>query len=282
MNPATHLTRINGFAPVWPAAVLDDALASATPARPRIVGLSGVQGCGKSTLAAQVVELARARGLEAATLSLDDVYLPRAERQRLAAEVHPLLATRGPAGSHDLALALATLDALRAAQPVRLPRFDKLADDRLHERDWPLQQRPLDLLVIEGWLLGTPAEPPAALVTPLNPLEREHDRDGRWRRYCNQALQRDYPPLWARLDRLWLLQAPDFSWVPEWRWQQEQALQARSPERAAMSRAQIDHFVQFFERGSRQALRTLPMLADRVVQLDRQRRITTPPPDPVG
>jgi D-glycerate 3-kinase len=38
---------------------------------------------------AQVVARAQARGLNAATLSIDDVYLTRAQRQRLARQVHP-------------------------------------------------------------------------------------------------------------------------------------------------------------------------------------------------
>ncbi|HBK47391.1 MAG TPA: kinase, partial [Xanthomonadaceae bacterium] len=174
-------------------------------------------------------------------------------------------------GTHDLALAHAVLDALAAGGPVRLPRFDKLADDRLPESEWPRIQRPLDLLVLEGWFLGTPAEPDAALRSPLNPLERDEDGDGRWRRYCNQALRDHYPRLWARFDRLWLLQAPDFAIVPAWRWQQEQALQAAQPQRTGMSRAQVERFVQFYERTSRHALRTLPALADRVVALDERR-----------
>ena len=37
-------------------------------------------------------------------LSLDDLYLPKAERLRLARDVHPLLATRGVPGTHDVAL----------------------------------------------------------------------------------------------------------------------------------------------------------------------------------
>ncbi|MFT4248953.1 MAG: hypothetical protein QM581_13140 [Pseudomonas sp.] len=275
MASDAHMTGIKGFAPRWVAGALDDARAHRPRERPAVLAVSGLQGSGKSTFAAQVVALAGARGLHAATLSIDDVYLTRAERRHLAREVHPLLATRGPAGTHDLALAHATLDAIAAGRPLRLPRFDKLADDRLPESRWPRLERPLDLLVIEGWLLGTPAEAAAALAAPLNALERDEDRDGRWRHYCNQALQRDYPALWSRLDRLWLLQAPDFAIVPAWRWQQEQALQAAEPGRTGMSRAEVERFVQFYERTSRQALRTLPAIADRCLPLDRARR--TPP-----
>ena len=54
--------------------------------------------------------------------------------------------------------------------------------------------------------------------------------------------------------------------------QQEQALLARDPAGTGMSRAGVERFVQHYERVSRQALRTLPALADRVLTLDAERR----------
>ena len=262
-----HLATRDRFAGVTVAAVLDDAQTSGA----RIYGISGLQGSGKSTLAAQLVAAAAARGLDAVALSLDDVYLDRAQRARLAREVHPLLATRGPPGTHDLALACRTLDALRAGHAVRLPRFDKRSDDRLPSGQWPLQDRRADLVFFEGWCLGVPAQPASALQAPLNGLEREDDPDGRWRRWCNAALARDYPGLWHRIDRLLFLQPPGFCVVPEWRWQQECALHGDGAD-GGMDRARVERFVQHYERVSRQALRTLPRRADAILRLDRQRR----------
>jgi D-glycerate 3-kinase len=69
-----------------------------------IVGLCGAQGSGKSTAAAALVELLAHEQLPAIALSIDDFYLPRIERQRLAREIHPLLATRGVPGTHDVEL----------------------------------------------------------------------------------------------------------------------------------------------------------------------------------
>lgn len=267
MAPAAHPAPPHGFADAFVAGVLDAALAR--PAR--VLGVSGLQGSGKSTLAAQLVDAATARGLRAVALSIDDAYLDRPDRRRLARDVHPLLATRGPPGTHDVSLACDTLDALRAGAPVRLPAFDKLGDSRLPKDRWR-ETRGIELVVFEGWFLGTPAEPTTALAGPLNALERDEDRDGRWRRWCNDALARDYPALWRRIDHLLFLQPPGFEIVPEWRWQQECALQAAEPARAAMTRAQVERFVQHYERVSRQALRTLPAIADAVVRLDAARR----------
>lgn len=251
-------------------ALLDDAL---TQGR-RIVSIAGLQGTGKSTLAAQLVSAARSRGLAAEALSIDDFYLTRRERQALGRSVHPLLATRGPPGTHDVALACATVDALlgmQAGGQVRIPVFDKIADRRLPPSRWRSVRTPPALLVFEGWFLRVPPQPAAALATPLNRLEAEEDADGCWRSHVNQALSR-YAPLWQRLPWLLFLQGPGFEVVPQWRWQQEQTLQRAHPRRRAMDRAQVDRFVLFFERVSRHALATLPAIADRVVALDAQRR----------
>jgi len=259
-----------GFDAALVTATLDDALRAGA----RVYGISGLQGSGKSTLAAQVAGEAMRRGLRCALLSIDDVYLGRAGRLRLARDVHPLLATRGPPGTHDVPLAVDVLDALREGRDVALPRFDKLADERVPREAWP-HAGPVDLVLFEGWFLGTPAEDAAALQEPLNALERDQDADGRWRRWCNAALGRDYPALWRRIDRLLLLEAPSFEVVPAWRWQAEQALLAARPGAVGMDRGDVERFVQHCERTGRQALRTLPGIADRIVALDARRRPIT-------
>jgi D-glycerate 3-kinase len=266
MSTGTHPGAAQGFPGDFVAQCLDHAQGRGS----RIHGITGLQGTGKSTLARQMAALATERGLAVAVLSVDDVYLDHDARAALARDVHPLLATRGPPGTHDVGLACRTLDALRAGGAVALPRFDKLGDRRLPEPDWP-RAGPVDLVLFEGWFLATPAEPDAALAEPVNTLERDEDPDGRWRRYCNDALARDYPALWQRIDHLLFLQGPGFDIVPRWRWQQEQSLQAAHPDRKAMTRVQVERFVQFFERTSRQAMRTLPGIADRTERLDADR-----------
>ena len=256
-----------GYTPAFVAEVLDDALAHDC----RVYSITGLQGTGKSTIAAQLVELARDRGLRAVALSIDDFYLDHDERVRLGREVHPLLATRGPPGSHDVTLACDVVDALRSGRSTRLPRFDKIADRRLPRTEWPVIDG-VDLVLFEGWFQKVPAQSPAELSKPVNEMERDEDPQGIWRTYCNASLGNDYGPLWAQLDRLLFLQGPGFDQVPEWRWQQECTLQAANPGRAAMSRPQVMRFVQFFERVSRHAWQVLPGIADRTRRLDASRR----------
>lgn len=267
MSPRPHPSAAPGFDAPLVERVLDDALAHGV----RVYAIAGLQGSGKSTLAAQVAALGRTRGRRVAVVSIDDFYFGRRERQRLARAVHPLLATRGPPGTHDVALAGATLDALRAGGTVAVPRFDKLADTRLPPSQWTRVDA-IDLVLFEGWFLKTPAQPADELHEPVNAVEREEDPQGTWRRYCNDALARDFPALWSRIDRMLFLQPPGFETVPDWRWQQETTLQAASRGQRGMDRAQVERFVQLFERVSRQALRRLPGIAEWTLRLDGERR----------
>ena len=60
------------------------------------IGMNGAQGSGKSTLARFLqIYFQELHGLSVVILSLDDLYLTRADRIALAEEVHPLFKTRG-------------------------------------------------------------------------------------------------------------------------------------------------------------------------------------------
>lgn len=262
-----------------PAAAVPALLDWLTPQLPRqgswVLGVSGVQGSGKSTLAQALVTQARRRGVSAVALSLDDFYLSRRQRRRLAARVHPLLQTRGVPGTHDLELALATLDALPAAsqwRPVSLPRFDKGRDTRVAPSHWRCVTRPPRLVILEGWCLSVTPQSASALRRPLNALERNEDADGRWRRWVNRRLADYARRLWPRLDALVLLQAPGWAVVRGWREQAERALAAGGAPRA-MDHATLQRFLMHYERLSREALVQLPRRADYVIRLDRRRRI---------
>jgi len=236
-----------------------------------VLGVQGAQGSGKSTLAQALSVLAEElHGLRVVPLSLDDLYLTRAEREALGREVHPLLRTRGVPGTHDVALGLRTLDALLStADAVALPRFDKGIDDRAPADASPTWRGPRDVIVFEGWCVGVPPEAPSALVHPVNALEAEEDREGTWRGYVDAQLRGPYRPLWAHLDGLVGLGVPSLGAVRAWRAEQERKLAAsRGPSApAAMDDAAIDRFVMHFERLTLHALRVVPELADVWVEL---------------
>ncbi|MCX7865203.1 MAG: kinase [Novosphingobium sp.] len=242
---------------------------------PVVIGLCGAQGSGKSTLARAVQGACEARGIPAAILSIDDLYLTRLQRAVLARTVHPLFETRGPPGTHDIALGERVLDALARGEGARLPRFDKAFDDRLPKDDWPLAPRNCSVLLLEGWCVGARPQEPTALVQPVNALEQLEDRLGIWRRYVNAALAGPYRRFFARIDRLAMLAAPDFEIVLRWRLQQEEELRLRvGPEggRAVMDTAQIARFIQHYERLTRFMLVEMPARADLVIRIDEERR----------
>jgi D-glycerate 3-kinase len=260
---------------VTPASGLAEALASriVAPARPAplVVGLTGPQGSGKSTLAAQLPAALAALGLRAAVLSLDDLYLPKAERLRLAREVHPLLATRGVPGTHDVALGVEVLASLGAARETLVPRFDKASDDRLPRAEWARVEGPADVIVFEGWCVGARPQPPEALAAPVNELERTRDADGLWRRYANDALAGPYRALFDPIGFQALLLAPGFDVVLGWREQQEHALIARGG--AGQTDAQLAIFIQHYERLTRWIATEMPERADATARLDRDRNV---------
>ncbi|HET7923376.1 MAG TPA: kinase [Rhodanobacteraceae bacterium] len=257
---------------------LIDALLPRLPARrAALVGLSGLQASGKSTLAAQLAATARERGVATEVLALDDFYLGRRDRAALARDVHPLLATRGVPGTHDVALLADTVEALRVASPrnpARVPRFDKGRDTRVPPSRWRRVTSPPRLILLEGWCIGVSAEPPRALARPVNALERVEDADAHWRTWVNARLADEYAALWRRLDALIVLAAPGFEIVSRWRDEPERALRARRAPRA-MSRATLRRFLMHYERLSRHALRMLPARADIVVTLDASRAVVS-------
>ena len=75
-----------------------------------IVGISGAQGTGKTSLSELLEKILKTKDLNVVKFSIDDFYLTKTERQSLAINVHPLLQTRGIPGTHDTVLLSEKLD----------------------------------------------------------------------------------------------------------------------------------------------------------------------------
>lgn len=249
-----------------------------------LLGINGGQGTGKSTMALFLSHLLEAEhGLKVAVLSIDDLYLSRAERIELGETVHPLLVTRGVPGTHDPELGLQVIEQLMSAGPdVRtpLPRFNKAVDDRIPESEWPVFEGKADVVILEGWCVGASPQADAELCVPINSLESDEDAEGVWRGYVNQQLSGPYRPLFDRIDFMILLKAPSMACIRAWRGEQEDKLRAKMEEvggdmSKVMSDCELDRFIAHYQRLTEHQWQELPLVADAVLELDEDHRITS-------
>jgi D-glycerate 3-kinase len=160
--------------------------------QPFILALTGLQGCGKSTLSTDIVEaLNEKHNCRAIEVSLDDFYLTHPERQELQKSsdgrlANSLLKFRGQPGTHDCVLARKILDQFSGKdttaserKAITLPIFDKSLfngnGDRLPESQWRVldPEPPIQVLVFEGWCVG------------FQPLS-EQEVETKWREANNQ------------------------------------------------------------------------------------------------
>ncbi|PHR84922.1 MAG: kinase [Colwellia sp.] len=246
------------------------------------VGINGCQGSGKSTLAEFLADYLNQKfGLSVVVLSLDDFYFGESQRQQLAQQYHPLFKTRGVPGTHDVKLLKSVLAQLknskRANEVICLPQFDKAHDNPLPMQDWITVTSGVDIVLFEGWCWGIPAENSDSLSLPINALEAQYDQQGIWRKQVNDSLEHDYQPLYALMDTWLMLKAPSFDVVFQWRLEQEQKLAKANinKDRAngVMTTAEINKFIQFFQRLTIHGLNVLPAKVDILFELGHNREI---------
>lgn len=246
----------------------------------QIIGINGAQGAGKTTFGNLLkVVLETEFGMRVALLSIDDLYLTRAEREKLAATVHPLLLTRGVPGTHNIKLGEHTLDSLcnAAAKAITsIPRFDKSTDDRCPASKWEKFTGRPDVILFDGWIMGATEQPEDELAYPINMLEETEDADGIWRCYVNDQLKTTYKPLFERLDLLVMLQVPSFNKVYEWRSLQEKKLMMRTQGKKnlrVMDDKELARFISHYERLTRFLLTEMPSRADMLFHVNDDHRI---------
>lgn len=215
--------------------------ASTTLTGAAIIGLCAPQGAGKTTLTSALVEILAAQGLRAIAISIDDFYLTRTEHVGLAEQSpnNPYLQARGYPGTHDIELGERTLDRLARLgrrESLAIPSYDKSANqghgDRKREAEWPSVSGPLDIVLLEGWMLGFP--PRANDEPPIDdPSLAEIDQ--RFRMYDRWT---------QRLDAFVFLKPQKPEFVVQWRIEAEEKMKASG--RAGLSREAIEAYVRSF------------------------------------
>ncbi len=224
--------------------------------QPLIVGILAGQGTGKSTLVCLLRQILKDEfGLSAVCLSLDDLYLPYADRLQLQAQDSRMV-WRGPPGTHEIDLGLTLLRQIRAQQfPVFIPQFDKSLQNGAGDRTTSLEIHAADIVLFEGWFVGCRPVSSVQIDQAPPPIVTKADRD--FAKDMNFALH-EYQLLWQEIDRLILLNPVDYRLSIQWR--QEAETKLRSPQNPGMSDAEIVEFVEYFWKSLHPELFILPLL----------------------
>ncbi|XGV95700.1 MAG: glycerate kinase [Leptolyngbya sp. BL-A-14] len=211
--------------------------------RPWVQGILGGQGTGKTTLGKILTLVLQELGYKTLSLSLDDLYKTYVDRLALRTQ-DPRLIWRGPPGTHDVALGIQTLNALKQpaiGKAIAIPRFDKSLHNGVGDRVAPELVADIDIVLFEGWFVGVRPVDPTLFDTPIAPILTEADRA--FARDMNAQLSA-YLPLWERLNSLIVLHPIDYRLSQQWRKQAEQQLRASG--KPGMSDAEIEKFVEYF------------------------------------
>lgn len=243
------------------------SLARREPPKKRLIGLSALPGCGKSSLGTWLETAARNLGLSLQVVSIDDFYFPADQLER-SMQGNPWGVPRALPGSHDLELLQHTLEQWRNGLNVQCPRFDKaLRNGRGDRSGWRACHA--DLLVLEGWFVGCQAgyEPTMqekGLDPPVTTCEMAY-------RKHTELILRRYQPIWAQLDQLWQLRATDYQSPQLWKRQQENAM--RATRGSSLDGSALDGFIRMILSAiPSETVQNIP--ADVVFDVDPSRDLT--------
>ena len=241
----------------------------------KIIGLSGGQGAGKSTITSILKFILKKKyGLELCIFSIDDFYKTKKQRVTMAKSIHPLFLTRGVPGTHDVNLINKTIKKLkrRKFKSFLIPKFDKSTDDRSKEKKWQKIKKVPDLVIFEGWCIGALPQKDADLKKPLNFIEKKYDNHLKWRKSVNNNLKNQYRKIFNKLDKLVYLKVPNFNYIYKWRLLQEKKLKLTSKSKKTMSKSQIKEFIMYYERITKHMMKNSYKISDLIIYLDKDHR----------
>jgi len=258
-------------------ALLDLVIPMSTVDAPLLIGLSGAQGCGKTT---STKVLKRVMGHDVVVLALDDFYLTLAERQTLAKKVSPLFGTRGVPATHDIALLKRTIAGLQNAnkvRPVSIPIFSKPLDDRLPKSEWVTVTKTPRLILVEGWCIGATLPPSFTESAAFSNVESQ-DVDNAWRNHQAKVLKSEYAKLWAKFDAFIHIRAPKFDIVKNWRVEQEADNLGVPKGQLPRERIEwVETFIQHYQRITEAMIGGYHIGGD-IINIDADRSVTSVTP----
>ena len=249
--------------------------------KPLIIGVSGGQGTGKTTITSMVSLILRKYfNLNVFKISIDDFYKTRNERRILSLNKHSLLLTRGVPGTHDHKMILSFFKKIKSKnfKSFQLPKFDKSTDDRYKKKLWyKIKSRP-DVVIFEGWCVGAKSQNTLNMKKPINSLERFKDPDLIWRKYVNTQLKTNYKKLFKHLNEIIYLKASNFKLLQRWRITQEKRLWLNSKNKEnlkIMSTVDVINFMQTYQRITQNMFKDVPKYASIILKLNSSHQINS-------
>ncbi len=253
----------------------------ASKKKPLILGLSGGQGTGKTTISSIItLILKKYFKLNIFKISIDDFYKTRKERFLLSKKIHSLLMTRGVPGTHDINIMLNFFKRVKKNnfKSLKLPKFDKAIDDRCKKSSWyTIKKRP-DIIIFEGWCVGAMAQKNSMLKKSINSLEKTNDQNLIWRKFVNNQLKTKYKKLFGHLDNLLYLKAKNFNLLQQWRIKQEKKLWLKLKKRKnlkIMNKLEVINFMQTYQRITQNMIKDVPKYASIIFKLNSNHQIKT-------
>ena len=253
----------------------------ASKKKPLILGLSGGQGIGKTTISSIItLILKKYFKLNIFKISIDDFYKTRKERFLLSKKIHPLLMTRGVPGTHDINIMLNFFKRVKKNnfKSLKLPKFDKALDDRCKKNYWYRIKKKPDVIIFEGWCVGARSQKNSILKKPVNSLEKSNDQNLFWRKYVNDQLKKKYKKLFSYLDCLLYMKAKNFSLLQKWRLKQEKKLWIKSKNKKnlkLMSKGDVINFMQTYQRITQIMFEDAPKYVSIIIKLNSNHQIKT-------
>ena len=241
-----------------------------------IVGLTGGQGSGKSTISSILkIILKEGFNLNTVIFSIDDFYKTSKQRKKMSIRISPLFLTRGVPGTHDTKMLYNCLKNLKKIKfkNFLIPKFDKSNDDRRPKKHWQKVKKKADIVIFEGWCVGATPQKNKDLIVPINILEKDKDKKKIWRSWVNKELKTSYKKIFGLIDLKIFLKVPSFDHVYKWRLLQERKLRMTSRGKKTMNDMQIKNFIMYYERLTKHMLKNFKGNSDFVINIDKKHRL---------
>ncbi len=185
-----------------------------------VIGISGLPGCGKSTLASWIECICIDLGWPVKAISLDDFYLPANEMQ-IALKNNPWNVPRGIPGSHSMDILFESIHRFLNSGEILCPIYDKsLRNGSGDRKGWDRSYS--KILILEGWFVG--CNPDQYInqddneqnTSPLILTEKEKE----YQKIVLNNLH-TYLPIWQKLSRVWHIKSEFFRYTYQWKIEQE-------------------------------------------------------------